>query len=68
MLYLIDYEQRLLVPVAGRDAQDAEPLSVAGTVAGRAFSDHLDPALLVGGGDAGSDCGCRCSTAPSGWA
>jgi hypothetical protein len=38
VLYLIDYEQRLLVPVAGPQDQDAAPLSVAGTVAGRAFS------------------------------
>jgi serine/threonine protein phosphatase PrpC len=38
VLYLIDYEQRLLVPVAGPQEQDAAPLSVAGTVAGRAFS------------------------------
>ena len=38
VLYLIDYEQRLLVPVTGPQDQDAAPLSVAGTVAGRAFS------------------------------
>jgi hypothetical protein len=38
VLYLIDYEQRLLVPVVGPQDQDAAPLSVAGTVAGRAFS------------------------------
>jgi hypothetical protein len=37
-LYLIDYAQRLLVPVAGPHTEDAAPLSVAGTVAGRAFS------------------------------
>jgi hypothetical protein len=38
VVYLIDYEQRLLVPVAGPHEEDAAPLSVAGTVAGRAFS------------------------------
>jgi hypothetical protein len=38
VLYLIDYEQRLLVPVTGPQDQDAAPLSVTGTVAGRAFS------------------------------
>jgi hypothetical protein len=38
VLYLIDYEQRMLVPVVGPQDQDAAPLSVAGTVAGRAFS------------------------------
>jgi hypothetical protein len=37
-LYLIDYEQRLLVPVTGPHDEDGAPLSVAGTVAGRAFS------------------------------
>jgi hypothetical protein len=39
VLYLIDYEQRLLVPVTGpQEDQDGAPLSVTGTVAGRAFS------------------------------
>jgi Stage II sporulation protein E (SpoIIE) len=38
VLYLIDYEQRLLVPVADPQNRDVAPLSVAGTVAGRAFS------------------------------
>jgi serine/threonine protein phosphatase PrpC len=38
VLYLIDYEQRMLVPVTGPQGQDAAPLSIAGTVAGRAFS------------------------------
>jgi hypothetical protein len=38
VLYLIDYEQRMLVPVTGPQDQDAAPLSIAGTVAGRAFS------------------------------
>jgi serine/threonine protein phosphatase PrpC len=38
VLYLIDYEQRLLVPVSGPRDGDGAPLSVAGTVAGRAFS------------------------------
>jgi hypothetical protein len=38
VLYLIDYEQRLLVPVAGPQDQEPAPLSVTGTVAGRAFS------------------------------
>lgn len=37
-VYLIDYEQELLVALPGDGAQDPEPLSVAGTVAGRAFS------------------------------
>jgi serine/threonine protein phosphatase PrpC len=37
-LYLIDYEQGTLMPVPGGGAVDAAPLSVAGTVAGRAFS------------------------------
>jgi Stage II sporulation protein E (SpoIIE) len=38
VLYLIDYEHRTLVPVGGPERADLAPLSVAGTVAGRAFS------------------------------
>lgn len=38
VLYLIDYEQTVLVPVPGPDTGDREPLSVAGTVAGRCFT------------------------------
>ena len=38
VLYLIDYEQSALVPVPGDAVGRATPLSVAGTVAGRAFS------------------------------
>jgi hypothetical protein len=38
VLYLIDYDQRTLVPVARPDREDLAPLSVAGTMAGRAFS------------------------------
>jgi hypothetical protein len=35
-LYLIDYEQRTLVPLSG-PRRDRQPLSVEGTIAGRAF-------------------------------
>jgi hypothetical protein len=38
VLYLIDYELRTLVPVPAPDARDSGPLSVEGTVAGRAFA------------------------------
>ena len=38
VVYLIDYEHRLLVPVAAPDAAGREPLPVLGTVAGRAFT------------------------------
>jgi Stage II sporulation protein E (SpoIIE) len=38
VLYLIDYEQRTLVPRPGSQRGDLLPLSVAGTIAGRAFS------------------------------
>src|SRR4051794_30769540 len=38
VVYLIDYEQRWLVPVPAPDAAGSEPLSVEGTVAGRAFT------------------------------
>jgi serine/threonine protein phosphatase PrpC len=37
VLYLIDYEQRTLVPVPGSHREGLVPLSVAGTIAGRAF-------------------------------
>jgi serine/threonine protein phosphatase PrpC len=38
VLYLIDYEQRTLVPLRGSHPEDLPPLSVTGTIAGRAFS------------------------------
>jgi stage II sporulation SpoE-like protein len=38
VLYVIDYEQKLLVPVPAPDAAGRVPLSVGGTVAGRAFA------------------------------
>jgi Stage II sporulation protein E (SpoIIE) len=38
VVYLIDYEQRTLVPLGGPQPADLAPLSVAGTIAGRAFS------------------------------
>jgi len=37
VLYLIDYEQQSLVPLRGSERGDLAPLSVAGTIAGRAF-------------------------------
>jgi hypothetical protein len=37
VLYLIDYEQRMLVPLADPARGDLRPLSVEGTIAGRAF-------------------------------
>jgi hypothetical protein len=37
VLYLVDYEQKLLVPVPATDAAGRKPLPVLGTVAGRAF-------------------------------
>src|SRR5215210_4889350 len=37
-LHVIDYEQKQLVPLLGSGPGDAENLSVAGTVAGRAYS------------------------------
>src|SRR3954447_22358632 len=37
-LYLVDYEQRLLVPLPVNEGTPLEPLSVAGSLAGRAFS------------------------------
>jgi hypothetical protein len=37
-LYLVDYDLSMLMPVSGGAAGVGEPLSVAGTVAGRAFA------------------------------
>jgi hypothetical protein len=37
VLYLIDYEQHMLVPLNGLERGDLAPLSVSGTIAGRAF-------------------------------
>jgi hypothetical protein len=37
-LYLVDYGQEVLLPLRGRTGGPVEPLSIAGTVAGRAFS------------------------------
>ena len=37
VLYLLDYEQKCLVPVPGPGAHDRGPLPVQGTMAGRAF-------------------------------
>ncbi len=38
VLYLVDYEQRVLVPVPAVDASGREPLPVLGTLPGRAFT------------------------------
>src|SRR5918998_569599 len=38
VLYLLDHEQRCLVPVPAASAEDREVLPVQGTMAGRAFS------------------------------
>jgi hypothetical protein len=38
VVYLIDYEPRLLVPVPAPDASGRQPLPVLGTMAGRAFA------------------------------
>jgi len=66
-LYLVDYDLSMLMPVSGGAAGVGEPLSVAGTVAGRAFA--TTTILRVQARRRGSSaCGCRCSTVPSGWA
>lgn len=38
VVYVIDYEQATLIPLPGAPGGESEPLSVTGTVAGRAFS------------------------------
>ena len=50
VIYVVDYEQRTLVPVPTPDAGESEPLSIGGTVAGRAFA---NTAIFDVEGDAG---------------
>jgi hypothetical protein len=38
ILYLVDYEQRTLVPVPAPDARNSDPLPISGTIAGHAFA------------------------------
>lgn len=38
VVYLVDYEQRTLVPVPSPDAGERKPLSISGTLAGGAFA------------------------------
>ena len=38
VLYLVDYEQKTLIPVPAPDAAGREPLPLIGTIAGRAFT------------------------------
>src|SRR5215207_8929019 len=38
VLYLVDYEQKWLIPVPGPATEGREPLPVQGTVAGRAYT------------------------------
>jgi hypothetical protein len=37
VLHLVDYEQRLLVPIPSPDAEGREPLAIQGTLGGRSF-------------------------------
>lgn len=50
VVYLVDYEQRTLVPLPSPDAIDSGPLSIAGTLAGRAFASTV---ILDAEGDGG---------------
>jgi hypothetical protein len=52
VLYLLDYEQKCLVPVPAPGVDESAPLPIQGTVAGRAFAEN---AILDcdGGGDGG---------------
>ncbi len=38
VVYVVDYEQRALVPVPAPDVEDSGPLPIQGTVAGRSFA------------------------------
>jgi serine/threonine protein phosphatase PrpC len=50
VVYVVDYAQRTLVPVPSPDASGSGPLSIQGTIAGRAFA---STAILDVEGDAG---------------
>ena len=50
LLYLADYEQTVLAPVPAPGAEDREPVSVAGTLAGRAYT---TTSIVNGDGEAG---------------
>jgi hypothetical protein len=50
VVYVVDYAQRTLVPVPAPDASGSRPLSIQGTIAGRAFA---STAILDVEGDAG---------------
>jgi stage II sporulation SpoE-like protein len=52
VVYVVDYEQRTLVPVPAPDAHGRGPLSIQGTVAGRAFA---STAIVDVEGDGGDD-------------
>ncbi len=47
-MYLVDYEQRHLVPFAATGDPGGDPLSIDGTLAGRAFR-LVDPVIVHGG-------------------
>jgi len=51
VLFILDLEQRCLLPVPGPGAQDREPIPVQGTVAGRAFITNAIVPLDGDGGD-----------------
>jgi hypothetical protein len=50
VLYLLDREQKLLVPVPGHGAGEREPIPIQGTVAGRAFISNSIVELQEEGG------------------
>ena len=50
VLYLLDREQKLLVPVPGHGARGREPILIQGTVAGRAFISNSIVELEEDGG------------------
>ena len=50
VLYLVDYEQKTLVPVPAPDAAGREPLPLVGTIAGRAFTNTTMVEIGADGG------------------
>ena len=50
VLYVVDYDQVLLVPLLAPGSDDVQPVPVEGTLAGRAFSDIVQHTSHAGGG------------------
>lgn len=70
IIYLVDYEQRTLVPLHTTTTAQLEPLDIDGTAHGEAFTTSTiirsaAAAGIASGAGVSSDCSYRSSTAPN---